>query len=148
MKNATQELKDAQLDYAAACRRAKNAADAAATIADGGVWNPNGATPGRDRGSVGPASNNEDWNGSAFAKSRSQEANYWTSHPDEAKAKGVNAGLSKKEQREYNDLASKWAGGQDLSPSQRKRLHELAEKDPEQQKLKAEKDAEKAKDNV
>lgn len=61
---------------------------------------------------------------------------------------GMLGGLSQSEQREYNNLAAKAAGGQQLSESQRKRLHELASKDPEQQRMKAEAKEDKAREKV
>lgn len=148
VETTTKAVKDAQDDYAKALKNASNAANAAAIIAEGGVWNPRGATGGRDR-SVGPASNNTDSpNWTTFTRPKGWDRRYWQSHQDEAAAKGVQAGLSDKEQREYNNLAGKLASGQELTPSQKKRMKELSAKDPEQQKLRAEQAADKAKDKL
>ena len=67
LQDATKELAMAEWRYAQRLKEARDAQAAVGVIQNGGVWNPNGATPrGRDRSS-GPASNNVDWAGSVFS---------------------------------------------------------------------------------
>ena len=150
LQDATDELKAAELDYAYRLKRAKIAQAQLDNVNNGGVWNPNGATPGRKRS--GAAANNTDnvGNWSTFTKPEGFEQRYWQTHQAEAKAAGVVPGLTKKEQQEYNKLADKMVeGGRNaLSEKDKKRWDELKAKNPEDQAAEAEKAAAKAKDKV
>lgn len=143
------DLKKAKLDYASALRKATLAQNVLDTTGNGGVWNPNGATKGKDRSS-GPASNNEDWNGSVFSQAKGKDARYWQTHQDEARAKGVVAPLSDKDLAEKNRLTNKMAeGGYDnLSKSDKKKWDEIKSKDPEFLAQQAEKEAEKKREQM
>ena len=158
VETTTKAVKDAQDDYTKALKRASDAARAAEIIADGGVWNPGGATPGgRDRGS-GPASNNSDnpnWN--VFGKPKGWDRRYWQTHPDEAAANGVQAGLSGNEQRNYDAMNRKLQNAGALTAEDRERVlgkkgakewEEYAKKDGELQAEIAKLKAEKAKNKL
>ena len=101
-------------------------------------------------GRQGASANNTDNAGfSDFAKPKGWEERWAQSHADYAAANGIVTGMSKKDQREYNNLANKMVeGGRNaLSKSEQKRWDELRKKDPEYQAELAEKNAEKAKGN-
>lgn len=122
MKRLDKEITHAKELLRDAINKERDAFDAADSIADTGAYNPNGAMPGRQRGTVGPESNNTDnVNGGAFAQSKSFLPNWIRSHPQQAAALGMEAGLSSREQQELNALDMKAAGGQELSDSQKRR---------------------------
>lgn len=149
LEAATKELADAEQQYAWKLKDARNALAAFQTIQAGGVWNPNGAQiGGRINGRQGASANNGDNAGfSDFAKPKGWEERWAQSHADYAAANGIVTGMSKKDQREYENLANKMVeGGRGaLSKSEQKRWDELRKKDPEYQAELAEKNAEKAK---
>ena len=149
LEAATKELADAEQQYAWKLKDARNALKAFQTIQAGGVWNPNGAQiGGRINGRQGASANNGDNAGfSDFAKPKGWEERWAQTHADYAAANGIVTGMSKKDQREYDNLANKMVEGGigALSKSQRSRWGELRKKDPEYQAELAEKNAEKAK---
>lgn len=149
LEAATKELADAEQLYAWKLKDARNALKAFETIQAGGVWNPNGAQiGGRINGRQGASANNTDNAGFGdFAKPKGWEERWAQSHADYAAANGIVTGMSKKDQREYNNLANKMVeGGRGaLSKSEQKRWDELRKKDPEYQAQLAERNAEKAK---
>lgn len=151
LEDATKALADAEQQYAWKLKDARNALAAFQTIQAGGIWNPNGAqVGGRLNGRQGASANNTDNAGfSDFAKPKGWEERWAQSHADYAAANGIVTGMSKKDQREYNNLANKMVeGGRNaLSKSEQKRWDELRKKDPEYQAELAEKNAEKAKGN-
>lgn len=146
LDKATEELKKAEYDLANKLRNVKVASNAADIIAAGGIYNPNNApVGGRANARRGAAANNVDnqpW--LDFAKPEGWDQRWARSHRSQADALGIQAGLSKKEQRELDRLDEKFAGGQELSNSERKRREELAARDPQRLKERAEKAAEKA----
>ena len=150
LEAATKELADAEQQYAWKLKDARNALAAFQTIQAGGVWNPNGAQiGGRINPRQGASANNMDNAGfTDFAKPKGWEERWAQTHADYAAANGIVTGMSKKDQREYNDLANKMVeGGRNaLSKSEQKRWDELRKKDPEYQAELAERNAEKAKD--
>ena len=148
LEDATDELKNAEQYYANKLKAARVAQMQLANVNNGGLWNPNGATPGRRRS--GASANNADNEGNwgTFAKPEGWEQRYFQTHADEARAKGIVPGLTKKEQQEYDRLADKMVeGGRNaLSEKDRKRWDELKAKNPEDQAAEAEKAAAKAKE--
>ena len=146
MKRLNEEIKDAKEQLKEAIDKERRAFDAAEAAADGGVYNPNGATPGRPRGNVGPESNNTDnANGGAFAQSKSFLPNWAASHPEQARALGMEPGLSKKDQANKARLMDKMAnGGYDsLGESDKKLWDDIKSRDPEEKAKQAEKEREK-----
>lgn len=146
LDKATEELKNAEYDLAAKMRKATAASIAADVIAAGGVYNPNNAPVGgranRRRGAAANNVDNQPW--LDFAKPEGWDQRWARSHQAQAAAAGIQAGLSKREQRELDRLDEKFAGGQALSDSEKRRRAELAAKDPERIRQRAEKAAEKA----
>lgn len=157
---ATRHLAEAERSYANRLKESADAQAALAAIQAGGVWNPNGAMPGRDRGS-GPASNNSDWgNWGTFGKPKGWDARYWQTHPDEAAAAGVQAGLSPNEQRDFDAKTRKLQNAGAMTPEDREKVlgkkgakewEEAYERTPEYQaelaKIRAQK-AEKQRDDL
>ncbi len=150
LEEATKQLADAEQQYAWKLKDARNALAAFQTIQNGGIWNPNGVQiGGRINARQGASANNMDNAGfSDFAKPKGWEERWAQTHADYAAANGIVTGMSKKDQREYNNLANKmFEGGRNaLSKSEQKRWDELKKKDPEYQAQLAERNAEKAKD--
>lgn len=138
IKRIDNEIKDAKEDLKAAIKHAADAYNAA---------NPN------LRDIYDNASGD---NAEALRRRMSSSSNWGTGREyNEAKAErwarthgDQLGGLSQKEQREYDELAGKWAGGNELSKSQRQRLRELAEKDPQRKAQKAQEAAQKAQERL
>jgi hypothetical protein len=111
IKRIDDEIKDAKEDLKLAIGRAKKAYDAAAAIANGGIWNPNNApVGGRANARRGASANNVDnqpWQD--FAKPEGWDTRWAQTHRGQAEAAGIEAGLTKKEQQEYDRLAGKAA---------------------------------------
>lgn len=149
LEEATKALADAEQQYAWKLKDARKALAAFQTIQAGGIWNPNGAQiGGRLNGRQGASANNGDNAGfSDFARPKGWEERWAQTHADYAAANGIVAGMTKKDQREYENLANKMVeGGRNaLSKSEQKRWDELRKKDPEYQAQLAERNAEKAK---
>lgn len=146
IKKIDVEIKDAKEELKKAIDRAKTAYDAEAAIAGGGVWNPNNAAiGGRFGGRRGASANNVDnqpWQD--FAKPEGWDQRWAQTHSAEAARRGIDAGLSKKEQNEYDRLAGKFASNPEgMQDSERKRLRELAERDPARKAAKAQEEADK-----
>lgn len=146
IKQLDEEIIQTKEQLKNAIAKAKNAYDAAAAIANGGVWNPNNAPiGGRAGGRRGAAANNVDnqpWQD--FAKPEGWDQRWAQTHPEQAAALGIEAGLSKKEQKEYNRLAGKAASNpENMQDSEWNKLHELAAKDPERKAAKAQEEADK-----
>lgn len=142
LQKTMRELAQAQKDYTKACKRAKDAADAVEAIADGGIWNPNGAgTGGRARRRRGAAANNVDNQPfQDFAKPEGWDARWAQTHPEQAAALGIEAGMSAKDQRTYDEMNRKLQNAGALTKEDREKVlgkkgakdwEELAAKDPE-----------------
>ena len=147
MKTLDEAIKIAKQDLADAIKRTGRAYDASRAIAANGIYNPNGAaTGGRRNARRGASANNTDNAGfTDFAKAEGWDARWAQTHQAQAAALGIQAGLSKKEQREYGKLQDKWNGNPEgMSDSELKRFKELRDKDPEARAAKARREEEKA----
>ena len=153
---ATRELAVAERDYAKKLKQASDARAAMEAVGNGGVWNPNGATAGRDRSS-GPASNNSDNSGSAFSQARGKSARYWQTHRREAEEKGIVVGMSDKEQSNFDAMTRKLQNAGALTAEEREKVlgkkgakewEEAYKKTPEYQAELQKIRADKSKDKV
>ena len=145
---ATKELEDAQKDYATKLKNASIAQNILDGTSNGGIWNPNGVTPG---GRFGPrdgasANNNDNAGFTDFAKPKGWDARWAQTHPDQAAAQGIVPPLSDKDQATKNRLVNKMANGgyENLSDSEKKEWDRIKGIDPEEKAREAEKKAEEA----
>ena len=145
-KRLDKEIKEAKEQYAKALKKSQIASNAADAILNGGVWNPNNAPiGGRANPRRGASANNTDnqpWQD--FAKPEGWDQRWAQSHPGQAAALGIEAGLKPKEQAELNRIREKLAGGQELSEAEKARHRELLARDPEHKRQKAQEEADKA----
>lgn len=147
LQKATSELEAAEKNYAKRLNEAQVAAKAYRDYANGGVYNPNGATAGRKR-SGASANNVDNSNGGLFAKAQGWDQRYWQSHWKEAIENGIAPGLSGAKQRDYKNIAQKIArrGEESLTKDERRRKAIYDKLNPELQFAEANKAAEKAKE--